>query len=205
MAKLSQKFAQVEPSAELIEACRRGDRRALEDVLGRFAPELERLLIRIVGPGADVEDVLQDALMAVVAAFPRYRGEASLRTWMTKIAVRVGYDALRSPQRRRAVLQVVPNQEESAAQGGAGPDREAIGKWQLGRVYDHLATIPPKRRLALVLHVFEGFPIDEVAALTGATRAATKSRIFWARRALVARARRDPLLRDLVAEGEGAR
>jgi len=51
-----------------------------------------------------------------------------------------------------------------------------------------------------VLHVFEGLPIEEVAALTGASVTASKSRIFWARRELMKRASRDPLLRDLVQE-----
>jgi hypothetical protein len=42
-----------------------------------------------------------------------------------------------------------------------------------------------------------------VAALMGATRAATKSRVFWARRELLARVRRDGGLRELTgAEGQ---
>jgi len=42
-------------------------------------------------------------------------------------------------------------------------------------------------------------PLEEVAALMGAGVAATKSRVFWARRELLGRAARDPRLRDLVA------
>jgi DNA-directed RNA polymerase specialized sigma24 family protein len=66
-----------------------------------------------------------------------------------------------------------------------------------------MAMIAPKKRIAFVLHVFEGHPIEEVAALTGASITATKSRVFWARRELLKRAARDPQLRDLV-EGAGS-
>jgi DNA-directed RNA polymerase specialized sigma24 family protein len=80
------------------------------------------------------------------------------------------------------------------------PDSKAEHRRKLHRLNDHLDKIGPKKRTAFILHVFEGHPIDEVAALTGASRTATKSRVFWARRELLARCRRDPLLRDLAGE-----
>ena len=192
-----------ELSPAALDACRRGDRRALDDVLTRHTPDLERLIVRMVGPRADVDDILQTALMAVVSAFQRYRGEASLRTWMTRITVNVVRDYLRQPRHRRVVLQLVAGENE--AEDRDGPDLQAGNRRQLERVYDHLATIAPKKRLAFVLHVFEGFPIDEVAALTDSSQAATKSRIFWARRALLGKARKDPLLCELISGWEGER
>jgi hypothetical protein len=44
--------------------------------------------------------------------------------------------------------------------------------------------------------VFMGHPIDEVAALVGASRVATKSRVFLARRALLSSVRGDPLFAE---------
>jgi DNA-directed RNA polymerase specialized sigma24 family protein len=68
------------------------------------------------------------------------------------------------------------------------------------RLNHHLQAISPKKRIAFVLHVFEGLPIEEVAALTAASVTATKSRVFWARRELIKRAQRDPILRDIALE-----
>jgi DNA-directed RNA polymerase specialized sigma24 family protein len=69
---------------------------------------------------------------------------------------------------------------------------------KIERLEQHLRALGPKKRIAFVLHVFEGMPLEEVAALMGAGLAATKSRVFWARRELMARAARDPLLRELA-------
>jgi DNA-directed RNA polymerase specialized sigma24 family protein len=69
---------------------------------------------------------------------------------------------------------------------------------RLGALYRHLDAIGARKRIAFLLHVVEGYPLDEVAALTGATLTATKSRVFFARRALMSRARKDPALRDLA-------
>src|SRR5690349_18280885 len=96
---------------ELIEACRRGERAALERVLRAHATDLTRFLTRMVGPGADVDDLLQTTMIAAVGAFPRFRGEASVRTWITRIAVNVVREHLRRPERTRKVsLELVPEE-----------------------------------------------------------------------------------------------
>jgi DNA-directed RNA polymerase specialized sigma24 family protein len=81
-----------------------------------------------------------------------------------------------------------------------GADHALDDKQRLQRLRHHLEAIAPKKRVAFVLHVFEGHPIDEVAALTGASVPAVKSRVFWARRELLKRASRDPWLREYVNE-----
>jgi RNA polymerase sigma-70 factor (ECF subfamily) len=184
-------------SPELVDACRRGDRGALETVLRAHARDLERLLVRLVGPGPDHEDLLQLTMIAAVSAFPRFRGEASVRTWLARIAVNVVREHIRRPERtRRVALELVP---ETAADEPAA-DLTLDGRRRLERLYHHLGKLPAKQRIAFVLHVFDGRPLDEVAALMNAGLAATKSRVFLARRALVARARKDPALRDLLTE-----
>jgi RNA polymerase sigma-70 factor (ECF subfamily) len=159
---------------------------------------MERLIARLIGPGADLEDLLQQTLIATVESFPRYRGEAAVRTWMARIAVNIVRQHLRRPQRKRTVaLELVAEEPQALA---PPPDSTADRKQQVERLFHHLNAIGPRKRLAFALHVLEGYPIEEVAALMGASVAATKSRVFWARRALLGRARKDPLLRELIEE-----
>jgi RNA polymerase sigma-70 factor (ECF subfamily) len=181
-----------------IDACRHGDRRALESVLRAEAAALEKLIARLVGPRADVEDMLQATMLEAIGAFPRYRGEASVRTWLARIAVHVVHAHLRRPeQSRRVSLELVREPVDRASR----PDDIAHARNQLNRVYHHLDQISAKNRIAFVLHVFVGHPIDEVAALVGATRVATKSRVFLARRALLSSARKDPVLAGWFESG----
>jgi len=183
-----------------LDACRRGEREAIEQVLVAHTPMLERTLTRILGPGADLEDALQSAFASAITAFPRFRGEAAVGTWLCRIAVCAAMDRLRSPERRRRVhLELVGSTEPSASE--PTPDRHADSRRTLTRLYEHLAHIDDDKRIAFVLHVLEGRPMDEVAALVGASRSATKSRVFWARRALLAKVRRDPALRHLLEPG----
>lgn len=183
----------------LIEACRQGDRRALSQLYALHAPHVEQLLTRLLGPTADVDDALQQTLIAATQAFDRFRGEASVRTWLGRIAVHQAYALLRQPERRRRVpLSLVSEQLQATV---AGVDREHEAKRTLARLYELLNQISPKQRVAFVLHVIEGHSIDEITVLMNAGAAATKSRVMWARRQLIAKAQRDPLLRELVAGG----
>lgn len=177
--------------ADVIEACRRGDRSALDRVFRMHAEVLERLLARIVGPRADVEDLLQETFVAAMQAFPQFRGEASVRSWLHRIAINVAHKELRKPRHRREAML----DDEAPAQAPSASDQ--LAETQLAaRLYTHLDKLEARKRIAIVLHVIEGYSVAEIAALTGASQTATKSRLFWARRALLASMKRDPQLRE---------
>src|SRR5689334_12663936 len=182
--------SRLEPDAETLAACRLSDPSALGRVLESHSPALERLLFRVLGPDEAVEDVLQGTFEAAIQAFPRFRGEASVKTWLSRIAVRLCQEHFRKRARRKRAALTLALAEEPAATA----DTELAYQQQLRlqRVYAHLADIDVKKRMALLLHIIEGHSIAEVAALTGASETATKSRIFWARRELLSRAARDP-------------
>lgn len=183
-----------------IEACRKGDRRALQAVFSAHSPYLERLLGRVAGSALEVEDLVQSTFLAAIQAFPRFRGEAQVRTWLARIAIRIAQERLRSASHRRRTD--VPDLEERADERGGveQPDESVDAMRRIARLRHHLEAIAPKKRVAFVLHVFEGLPIEEVAALTGASLTATKSRVWWARRELVKRAQRDPVLREVARD-----
>lgn len=179
-------------SEDLLARCRARDREAMELVLSSHADMLERVVVRLVGAGADAEDVLHATFLAAMDAFPTFRGEARLSTWLSRIAVHVAIDALRHRQ-RRVVVAVDP---EDVA-GGEGPTDDRVqARRELARLEELLDALPPLRRVAFVLFAIEGRSLDEIAALTGASLMATKSRVFWARRALLARAAKDPILKE---------
>lgn len=185
----------------LIAACRRGERSALETVFRQHAMYLQRQVERLVGPYGDADDLVQTTLIAAIDAFPRFRGEASVRTWLARIAVHVVHDHLRRPDRRRRVGLELVTEEHLPTDRDATVDRRLDARRRLARLYEHLDALDPKQRLAFVLHVLDDRPIADVAALMGATRSATKSRVFWARLRLLRRIGRDPALKDLLAAG----
>ena len=176
----------------LLDRCRAGDREAMGVVLAEHGPALELHIARLIGPCPDVEDVLQLVFIAAIKAFPRFRGEARVKTWLTRIATHVAIDALRSPARKRRHRHAYDFDAQPS--GEAPPDEHSRARQELGRLHGLLDELTPVRRVAFVLFAVEGRSIAEVAALTDSSKMATKSRIFWARRKLMGLARRDPVL-----------
>jgi RNA polymerase sigma-70 factor (ECF subfamily) len=171
---------------EQLDACRRGDRVALDAVFRAHAQTIARVLVRIVGPSVEIEDLLQETFAAAIPAFKAFRGEASIKTWLCRIAIHVAHQYLRRPRHRREVALEVAAGEARAIT--MSPEQRETAR----RLYDHLDAIDATKRIALVLYAIEEYTPDEIAVLMGASKAATRSRIFWARRTLMKRMRRDP-------------
>jgi RNA polymerase sigma-70 factor (ECF subfamily) len=184
--------------AALVDGCRAGDRRALDRFCRRYSAQVERTIARLVGPTPDLEDLVQNTFIAAMRGFPRFRGEASVATWLTSIAVHVAQHQLRKGLRRNVPLELLPQKDEPHDPART-PERVSDDREIALRLHRALDKIKPKKRIAFVLHAVEGHSVEEVAALTGSSVPATKSRIWFARRELVALAKKDPILRELSA------
>jgi RNA polymerase sigma-70 factor (ECF subfamily) len=183
---------ETEEERALANGCRAGDRAALDRFFRDYVRRVERVLGRVVGPTPDLEDLVQATFVEALRSFARYRGEASMATWVTRIAVHVAHHHLRRGVRRVLPLELVPEEPSSP---GAPPDDELDARRLQARLHRLLDRVKPKKRIAFVLYVVEGHSVEEVAALMGASRTATKSRLFFARRELQAMVKRDPVLR----------
>lgn len=191
-------------AAEIIEGCRRGERSALQHVLRAEAPALQRVLARIVGRKDGAEDLLQLTFEHAIRAFPAFRGEASVRTWLTRIAVRTAMHELKHPSRKRRVaLDLIEGGQNNTSP--SHPQRETEARARLRTVYEHLERLDPVQRTAFVLFQVEGRSMEEVSALMDSNLSTTKSRVMWARRKLFDRLRKDPRTLDWLSEyGNGA-
>lgn len=184
--------------------CRAGDPAAITRMFDEYLPVVERMLGRLVGPSADLEDLVQNTFAEAIRAIHRYRGDASFKTWIISIAVHQAQHHLRAGRYRRHVtLEVVP--EERVGTGHADPER-SIDERRIGpKLYALFDKISAPKRVAFLLFAVEGRPVEEVAALMGASQTATRSRVFFARRELRALIAADAELSALAASLLGER
>ncbi len=197
-APLPTPVVQDADEAELLEACRAGDARAIERLYRRHVATVQRTIARLVGPTPDLEDLVQTTFLEALHTLSRFRGTASFRTWVTRIAVHVAQHHLRAGRvRRHVALEVVGERELGVA--SHDPDRHLDERRLSVRLHALLDRISAKKRVALLLFVVEGRPVEEIAALTGASSTATRSRLFFARRELRALIKADPELSALAS------
>ena len=186
----------AEEDRALVAACLAGERAAQRRLFEREKRRVHATLYRIAGHNRGMDDMLQDTWITVFRSLHQFRGDAKLSTWIDRCAVHVALRHLKQQRKdRRHGDAELEAHEEAWAERRMGL-REAVA-----RLYDVLALLDEKQRIAYVLHVLEGRALKEVATLTEASVVATKVRIFRARREVERRAQRDPLLAEFVAEG----
>jgi len=174
--------------AALVDRARRRDPAAFRDLFQTHVGAVHRVVRRMVGAGPDVEDLVQTAFVEAFRSLPDFRGDALFSTWLTRIAVRVTMRAARRRHPRTASL----DEAFEPASPAPGPERVIAAREALTLVESLLAELRPKRRAAFVLHVLEGYSVDEVAAILSASTAAVKVRVHDARRHIERRLKQNP-------------
>jgi RNA polymerase sigma-70 factor (ECF subfamily) len=168
------------------------DPRAATLVWDRYSGLVRGVLFRSVGPGHDIEDLLQEVFIGFFRNVPSLRDTSSLRPFLVGIALRTARTALRKKRVRRWLhLSDDGNVPEVASNDGDPRSREA-----LRRLYTILDELPDRERLAFVLRHAEGHELTETAAALGVSLATVKRMLQRAEAHVQARASEDDLLRE---------
>jgi RNA polymerase sigma-70 factor (ECF subfamily) len=161
---------------DLLAAAREGDRRAFGQLIERHGPALFRLAFRLVGDSAEAEDVVQETLVGAFEHMAKFRGRASVKTWLSRILVR---QAARSHRRRaRRKVHVLPTDELTNARPSS---EDADRRMDVSRALD---ALPRAQREVVVLREFEGMSYAEIAEVVGVPRGTVESRLHRARQEL---------------------
>jgi len=148
--------------------------------LAAEAPRLRRLVHRLLGwpaQASEVDDVVQETLLAAWAHRETFRGDAQWTTWLHRIALRKAHNHVRSSAvRRRLFGWLVAETPEPAARA-----EEHGADERLSATHAALQTLAHGDREVLVLRYLEQRPIEQIAALLRCSRAAVDARLSRAR------------------------
>lgn len=157
--------------AALVARAREGDRAAQDALLRRYLPEVHALVSRMLGDADAAADATQDAMINALRGLARFRGEASFRTWILRIAVNAARSDRRRRTRRREVgLELVrdrPDGEPDALHG-------AVTHSEAERAVAMLARLPRQQRAAVTLRIHHGLSYAEAAQVMKCSEGAAR-------------------------------
>lgn len=143
---------------------------SFEAVFRRWAPYVGGIVSRIIGPGADVDDLVQDVFVDAFRGLEGLREASAARAWLTTITVRRAKRHLSRRRLRRFVgLEGVPEPVDT----GLSPEERA----NASAAYKVLDAVKPEERIAWVLRIVEGETLLDVARYCGCSRATAHRRI----------------------------
>lgn len=157
-----------------------GDGAAYREFLGALSMHLRAFLRRRLSqrPG-EIEDLLQEVLLAVHNARHTYRADQPLTVWVQAIARYKLADHFRAFARREALHD--PLEEEAGELFAVEDGESAQASRDLGKL---LQQLPDKQRLPIVHVKLEGLSVEETASLTGLSSSAVKVGIHRGLKAL---------------------
>jgi RNA polymerase sigma-70 factor (ECF subfamily) len=160
--------------AELADAARRGDRRALDALLERHADLVHRICRRVLADPEDARDASQEALVAIARGIGRYDGRAQFTTWMYRVATNAALDEARRRRRRPEPIDLTFDTTPSEGDiAGAVTDRIVIDA--------ALAELAPDYRATIALRELVGLDYAEIARVLDIPIGTVRSRIARAR------------------------
>jgi RNA polymerase sigma-70 factor (ECF subfamily) len=186
---------------DLARLCVRGDRKAQQQLFDEQRHRVHLILFRILGSNRDMEDLAQEAFVAIFRSLPGYRGDASLATWVDRITTRVAFRHLSRVSSVAVRLDLVYS---DVAVDHPSAEETLHSREVARRLYALLDRLDPKYRIAYALHVIDERPITEVATITEVSFVTAKNRAWRARRMVWNRAQADPVLREFLIQ-RGAR
>jgi RNA polymerase sigma-70 factor, ECF subfamily len=131
------------------------------------------------------QDAADDATVSVLRRLDDFRGESSFRTWAYKFALLEASVKVRRRVWRDREVTLEPEQWESLAHAGPGPDDDVESAAVFEAVREGIRTaLTPRQRQVLVSAVLEGVPIDVLAERLGSNRNALYKVLHDARRRL---------------------
>ena len=162
------------------------------EIVQLHAPYLFRLIGRFFRNRQMVEDLAQETFFRAFRYRKSYRSKVPLKYWLSRIAIRLCYDALRKKKNLAeiSVSDINPdavNELEAKLFCGkqkqnADPEAGLITRELLEMILAHLSE---KDRMILILTAVEGLTTKETAGLMGLTTAGVKMRIYRARRSVL--------------------
>ena len=160
----------------LAELCLAGRVDAFDVIVERHQRAVYHLCFRFVRRHEDAADLTQEVFLRAFRGLRRFRGDATLATWLYRIGVNVCLNRVSARKMPEAPLDDVPH----LAAPGDDPAASLVKTRERARVRTAVSRLPPKQRATLILRVYQDLSHREIAEALGTSVGAVKANFFHA-------------------------
>lgn len=169
-----------------------GDREAFRALVCDYHPLAYSLAFKTLNNRQDAEEVVQDAFVKIYHALDGFRGEASLKTWILRIVLRLSLNRRRD-RARTAWHRLGLNHRNAESEEDPGnnvpifetPESICISREGQRCLRQMVDELPESLRQALVLNSFDELSYEEIACILDIPLGTVSSRIYSGRKKLL--------------------
>ena len=185
---LSVNVEQQADDFKLIDAFRKGEEKAFEEIVRRYNRQVANIIYLTLGNREEVDDLSQEVFVRVFRSLDRFEYDSSLYSWIYRIAVNLCIDEIRKKKIRKLIpLEFLTESKlEGEKKSGAVATAadELLRKEKEERIRAALDRLSPLHRTVILLREYQDLSYAEIAKTLRISQQAVKSRIFRAREEL---------------------
>ncbi|NMA64786.1 MAG: sigma-70 family RNA polymerase sigma factor [Clostridiaceae bacterium] len=153
----------------------------ITEIIEQYGDDVYRVAFAILKSKELAEDIFQETFLRVCRSFSSYRGDSSLKTWITSIAVNLCRDYMRSSWKRRVVIT-----DEFVTYTSSDSDTEEIIEKRSERdeLLKAVMNLSDKYREVVILYYYQELDIKEISRVLKIPQGTVKSRLYKARNLL---------------------
>jgi len=148
---------------ELIASLKRAEEIAYVEVMRLYKEQVAKTIYGMLGNGAEAEDVGQDAFIRFFKSIDKFKGEAKLATYITRIAINLSLNAIQRRKRKWQIFYSGENKDERLFAYPNSSSEEQKDEKELVR--RAVSLLDPNYREVVVLKAFQGYKSKEVAEM----------------------------------------
>jgi RNA polymerase sigma-70 factor (ECF subfamily) len=169
------------PKSERLGADACAEKTSFAQIVTSEYPYVGGLVARLLGWKSDVDDLVQEVFVAALAAWPRFRGQCTARTWLTRIALNKCRSFQRKTWLRRHLFAAWQHEREREARWNASPT-DSLECYD--QVRAAMGSLRQRDREVIVLHYLEHWSVAEIAGMLNVSSNAVEVRLTRARQRL---------------------
>lgn len=168
---------------ELLEKCRRGDERALMKIYNKYSKAMYNVALRIVKDSAEAEDIMQECFLKAFDKLDSFEGTSTFGAWLKKIVVNQSISVYNKNTRYREVQ--YEDQFKHVADESSGiTSEEDEQNPKVKMILKTMESLKENYRVALTLHLIEGYDYEEICEILNITNANCRTTISRAKESL---------------------
>lgn len=149
---------------QLIAWSQEGNQQAFAQLVERYETKIAATVVGMLGNGQEAEDVGQEVFIRFFRSLDQFRGDSSLGTYLTRIAINLSLNAVKKRKRRKLFAFFTPQEKGPELQipdGGMTQDERDVQQL----VQMALQMVDSQFRSVLVLRLIDGYSTKETAEL----------------------------------------
>ncbi len=156
---------------ELIKQIKKGDSKALNQLLDLYIPQLKAFFKYIHVPIDSIEDLVQETFIKVINKIDSFDETKRFSTWLMTIGRNIYIDQYRKKIKGDEIISA----EKEENHPFADPENEVIGKLS---VEELLKSLNDKERFLIEMRIFQKMPFADISEITKETETSLRSRFF---------------------------